>query len=335
MKYITFAIPSYNSEDYMARCIDALLPGGEDVEILIINDGSKDRTGEIALDYEKKYPGICKAINKENGGHGSGVNKGIDLATGIYYKVVDSDDWLDKDGYPKLIKKIKEFVDGGNAPDLIISNYLYDHLDEGTHKNIRFDHVFPKDQIFTWNDINHFQIDKNLLMHTLYYKTSVLREVGLRLPEHTFYVDSIFAFGPLAACHSIYYLNEDLYHYYIGRADQSVNTAIMCKRIDQQIRVTEIMSTTVDFKSIEKKYPKLAKYMYQYLRMMYVVCGVHLAIVGDKEAYEKRDRLWKKLKDFDKTLYKKMAYSFAGYTLLPRWCVVPIYNLAKALFKFQ
>ena len=90
MKYITFTVPCYNSQDYMARCIESLLPGGDDVEIIIVNDGSKDATGKIADYYEKLYPGIVRAVHKENGGHGSGVNAGLKLATGMYFKALEA-----------------------------------------------------------------------------------------------------------------------------------------------------------------------------------------------------------------------------------------------------
>lgn len=105
MKLLTFAIPCYNSQDYMEHCIDSILPGGEDIEILIIDDGSKDRTAEIADDYERRYPGIVRAIHQENGGHGEAVNAGIRNATGLYFKVVDSDDWVDADAYKKILEK--------------------------------------------------------------------------------------------------------------------------------------------------------------------------------------------------------------------------------------
>ena len=94
-KYLSFVVPCYNSESYMARCIESLLPGGEDVEIIIIDDGSKDKTGEIADAYQKQYPDLVKVIHKENGGHGSGVNAGLACARGVYFKVVDSDDWTE------------------------------------------------------------------------------------------------------------------------------------------------------------------------------------------------------------------------------------------------
>ena len=115
----------------MRRCIDSLLSGGEDVEILIVDDGStKDNTAEIADEYEKNYPGIVKAIHQENGGHGEAVNAGLRNATGVYYKVVDSDDWVDVDVYLDIIKTLKELVAGPQTVDMFISNFVYDKAGE-------------------------------------------------------------------------------------------------------------------------------------------------------------------------------------------------------------
>ena len=111
MKLLSVAIPCYNSAEYMAKCIDSLLAGGEEVEILIVDDGStKDRTAQIADEYAQKYPTIIKAIHKENGGHGSAVNTGLENATGLYFKVVDSDDWVKKDAYLAILDKLREFT---------------------------------------------------------------------------------------------------------------------------------------------------------------------------------------------------------------------------------
>jgi glycosyltransferase involved in cell wall biosynthesis len=127
MKLLSIAIPSYNSQDYMEHCIESLLIGGEDVEILIVDDGSKDRTAEIADAYEAKYPTICRAIHQENGGHGEAVNAGIRNATGLFFKVVDSDDWVDADAYMQVLDKLREFVVDGEAKlDMLLSNYVYE-----------------------------------------------------------------------------------------------------------------------------------------------------------------------------------------------------------------
>ena len=137
MKYISFVVPCYNSEAYMENCIESLLIGGEDVEIIIIDDGSKDKTGKIADKYQKKYPKIVKAIHQENGGHGAGIMTGLSVATGKYFKVVDSDDWVDKKAYKTLLKKIKK-IDS----DLIIMNYVYTYTDGRINQTISFKNVF-------------------------------------------------------------------------------------------------------------------------------------------------------------------------------------------------
>jgi len=108
MKYISFAIPCYNSEAYMEHAVESILPGGEAVEIIIVNDGSSDRTSEIAHEYAEKYPDIVKVVDKENGGHGDAVNSGLSNAQGKYFKVVDSDDWVDEEALHKILKLLRD-----------------------------------------------------------------------------------------------------------------------------------------------------------------------------------------------------------------------------------
>ena len=126
MKILSIAIPCYNSEAYMEKCIESLLVGGEDVEILVVNDGSSDRTAEIADAYAEKYPTIVKAIHQENGGHGEAVNAGIRNATGLYFKVVDSDEWVNEEAYHQILKTLEELIRGPKTVDLLISNFVYE-----------------------------------------------------------------------------------------------------------------------------------------------------------------------------------------------------------------
>ena len=200
-KYLSFVVPCYNSESYMARCIESLLPGGEDVEIIIIDDGSKDKTGEIADAYQKQYPDLVKVIHKENGGHGSGVNAGLACARGVYFKVVDSDDWLDGTAYQKLLEKIryycKEAGEGEEKPDLFVCNYVYNHLEQQITRSMGYGNVFPAEKICPWSETGHFLPSQYLVMHALVYRTEILLQSGIVLPEHTFYVDNLFAYCPL------------------------------------------------------------------------------------------------------------------------------------------
>ena len=191
MKYISFAIPCYNSEEYMEKAIKSILKGGEDVEIIIVNDGSKDSTSEIAKRYEKEYPTIVKAVDKENGGHGDAVITGLMHATGLYFKVVDSDDWVDEKALKIILAKLHELVEKKTLVDMLVSNYVYEKVGVKHKKVIHYQNVMPENQIITWKDMGYFRIGQYILMHSVMYRTELLKMCGLELPKHTFYVDNI------------------------------------------------------------------------------------------------------------------------------------------------
>lgn len=312
MKLLSFAIPCYNSEAYMEKCIDSILPGGEDIEILIIDDGSKDRTAEIADAYEKKYPTICRAIHQENGGHGEAVNAGIRNATGLYFKVVDSDDWVDQDAYMKILDKLRELVGGEQTLDMLLANYVYEK--EGAkRKKVMRQTGFPKDRIFNWNDIRRFHKGHYILMHSVIYRTKLLRECGLELPKHTFYVDNIYVYKPLPSVRTMYYMDVDFYRYFIGREDQSVNEKVMIGRIDQQIRVNKIMIEDIDLWKVSNA--KCRKYMFNYLEIITVVSTIMLIKSGTQENLEKKRALWKYIKDHDIRLFHKLRRGIMGQSM--------------------
>ena len=244
----------------MRHCIESLLPGGDEVEILIVDDGStKDRTAEIADEYERKYPGICRAIHQENGGHGEAVNTGLRNAEGIYYKVVDSDDWVDEAAYQEILSTLRRFVCGEETLDMLISNFVYEKQGAKRKKVMNYRTALPQNELFTWDDVKVFMLGQYILMHSVIYRTELLRECGLELPKHTFYVDNIFVYQPLPHVKTMYYLNVNFYRYFIGREDQSVNEEVMIGRIDQQIRVTKLMLGYCDVTKLKKR--KLRRYL--------------------------------------------------------------------------
>lgn len=313
MKYISFAIPCYNSQDYMAHAIESILPGGEDVEIIIVNDGSKDRTSEIAHDYMEKYPTIVKVVDKENGGHGDAVNSGLTYATGKYFKVVDSDDWVDEEALLKVLDTIKGFVKDESEVDMVIANYVYEKVGMTHKKVIRYDNVLPENQIFKWEDIGHFRLDQYILMHSVIYRTEMLKLCQLELPKHTFYVDNIYVYYPLPHVRTLYYMNVDLYRYFIGREDQSVNEKVMISRIDQQLFVTKKMISMYELRLIGSK--KLRKYMVNYLAIMMTVSSILCIRSKKKENFEKKKELWAYLKKKDYRTYMKIRYGILGQTM--------------------
>lgn len=315
MKILTIAIPSYNSEDYLERALNSLLTRNrDDLEILIIDDGSTDGTARIADDYEQRFPGIVYAVHKENGGHGSAVNMGLEKAGGLYYKVLDSDDWFDGGAFDQVLSVLRKYCGDEEKPlDLLIANYVYERVQEGRQKVISYKNAFPEGEVFTWNDMSHLHISQNILMHSVIYRTGLLRECGLKLPEHTFYVDNLFVYYPLPYAKRIYYVDADLYRYFIGRDDQSVNEKVMMGRIDQQLKVTRMMAASHNLKDISPK--NLADYMVKNLAMMMTICTVFLIKLGDKESIRKKEEIWQYLKEQDEELYTAVRSCMLGRSM--------------------
>lgn len=338
MKLLSIAIPCYNSESYMEKCIESLLVGGEEVEILIVNDGSSDRTAEIADAYAAKYPTIIKAIHQENGGHGAAVNTGIKNATGLYFKVVDSDDWVNKEAYEEILRTLENLLRGSKTVDLLISNFVYEKQDAVRKKVMQYRHCLPQNEIFGWDAVKHMPKGKYLLMHSMIYRTQLLFDCGLELPRHTFYVDNLFAFEPLPFVENMYYLNVNFYRYFIGRNDQSVNEKVMINRIDQQIRVNKLMVDTYINCHFTNK--RLRNYMFSYLDIITTVSSIMLIRAGSEEALQKKKELLAYIKSQNRALYSKLRHSLFGQVMnLPgkggRKMSVAAYKISQKFYGFN
>ena len=159
--------------------------------------------------------------------------------------------------------------------DMVIANYVYEHVEDNTRKVMGYTNVFPDRQNFYAGTTSATsRPSQYLLMHSVIYRTQLLRDCGLELPKHTFYVDNIFVYQPLPYVKTMYYMNVDLYRYFIGRADQSVNESVMVGRIDQQVRVTKIMIDAHDLSAIKAMQKRLGRYMFNYLSMMMSISSV-------------------------------------------------------------
>lgn len=241
------------------------------------------------------------------------------------------------------IRESTEPIQGNESktiPDLFICNYVYDHLDEGKQRVMDYKNVFPKETLCNWNTIRHFHPSQYLIMHALMFRTEVLRKSGVILPEHTFYVDNLFSYQPLPYAENLYYMDLDLYHYYLGRDDQSVNEKVLMKRIDQQIKVTDLVSRCVDLNEVKQNYPKLAAYMRRNISIMLAISSIHLLLIQTAEAWEKRKAMWLRVKEYDKDLYYRLRYStLSGLTYLPGriggGLTVGGYRLARKIYQFQ
>ena len=327
----------------MENCVSSLVVGGDEVEVLIVDDGSADRTAEIADQLEARYPGIVRAIHQPNKGHGGAVNTGIENATGLYFKVVDSDDKVKASAFKTILDKLRENHEAEEKIDLLISNFVYDKEGQAHKKVMEYRKVLPVGRMISWDEAKRFRKGQYILMHSVIYRTELLRECRLRLPEHCFYVDNIYVFNPMPYVKNLYYLDVNFYYYFIGRDDQSVNEEVMIGRLDQQARVNRIMfdyfSEGVSEGLIEKK-SQLYKYMYNYLEIITTITSVLAIISDDEEKLAIKDELWDYLSEKDHELYLKLRRGVFGTVVhLPgrvgKKVVSTGYGIARNIFGFN
>lgn len=292
----------------MRHCIDTLLPGGADVEILIVDDGSDDGTGAIADAYQREYPDIVRVVHKENGGHGSGVNVGIERAQGKFLKVVDSDDWVDHEAYMEYLSTIKSHVDQGIEVDVYFTNFVYENSVKNSTYTLDYKRQFPQRSIFRWEQIRDFRTGEFLMMHSLTFSLEVLRTSKTRLLEKIFYVDNIFCYQPLPYCKKMYYLPVDLYRYFIGRNDQSVNIDNMVKRYDQQLKVIDYISTLYTEEFLKSLGRKHYKYMIHHLGILSFLTMVFIYGKYDEKKGEAYSAYLKHFKEKNPELYRRIRW---------------------------
>ena len=323
----------------MDHCIESILAcGANDIEVVIVDDGStKDDTLAKARAWEERCPGIVRAVHQDNGGHGAAVMKGLEHARGLYFKVVDSDDWLDNDANVKMLDTLRAFRD--EPLDLMVVNYVYEHTADGTSETMDYHRTLPRGRVFRWEECGHFPLSKVILMHSVVYRAQMLRDCGLDLPHHTFYVDNIFVYAPLPSCRRLYYLDVDLYRYFIGREDQSVNESVMIGRIDQQLRVTRTMIDAFHLQD-DVASLKLRQYMENYLSMMMVICTIFSMMSDRPDKEDLRRGIWEYLKEHDEATYERIRRNLIGIaTHLPGKAgdktLLTLYHVAQKIFKFN
>lgn len=263
---------------------------------------------------------------------------GLRAATGEFFKVVDSDDYLDKKSFLEVLNKLKEFIRDKENIDMLLCNFVYDKVGVKKKKVMTYKRNLPVNKKFEWEDIKPFHTGQYILMHSVIYRRELLIESGLDLPKHTFYVDNIFVYQPLKAVKDIYYMDVNLYRYYIGREDQSVNEQVMIGRIDQQIRVTKLMLDAFNPYDVVNK--KLRKYLISYLEIMMVISSILAILSKDEENLKKKDELWDYLKDHNPRLYRRIRRGALGQAMnLPgkvgRSIAVAGYRIANKLYGFN
>lgn len=240
MKILTFVIPAYNSESFLHKCLDSMLVPEllDKLEILVVNDGSTDRTAEIAEGYCARYPDTVRLISQENKGHGGALNTGCAAATGKYLKVIDADDWVETKNLPELIRLLE-----GCSSDVVLTHYHTIDIATGEIKNWRsYPETFGKSYTFREIMSDWRSFDRSLTFHGILYRREFYQKQGQPLLEHVFYEDHQYATFPCCYAESVTPFDLFLYDYRIGDVNQSVSNANQLKRIGHTERVIRRMT---------------------------------------------------------------------------------------------
>ena len=240
-KLLTVTVPAYNADQWLeynliSLCLEECL---EDLEIIVVDDGSTDRTGEIADKYAEKYPDTVRVIHKENGGHGSGVNTGIKEARGRYFKVIDADDWVSSRPFQNLMKAL-ETADA----DIVSSGFLW-AKDNGSGYPASFPTQAEMKEPFKgvqYRETYRFSDIADQLylkIHNLTYRTALLKEHDIRLDEHCFYVDTEYITYPIPFVETVVFIPDFVYRYRINRKGQSMSVKQMQRYAENYDRVLD------------------------------------------------------------------------------------------------
>lgn len=228
-KALTIIIPTYNMEKYLRRCLESLIVSDENMqrlEVLVINDGSKDSSSKIAHEYESRYPQTFRVIDKENGNYGSCINCGIKEAVGNYVKVLDADDWFDSSKLDIFIRYLGSVTD-----DMIVSDFQ--KVDDKGASIETIIHHLPLGHSLKFEQYCTKDVLKNISMHAVTYKLKNLKCINYHQTEGISYTDQEWIFIPMTTVKTLSYFDSILYKYLIGREGQTMEPQIMAKSMGQ------------------------------------------------------------------------------------------------------
>ena len=285
MKILTIAVPAYNMARWLPRCLDSMndMRLGSMLEVIVVDDGSADDTLAIARRYAQRNPDIFRVVTQPNGGHGAAVNTGIRLAEGRYFRIEDADDWVNTDALCALIRRMQD-----SDCDLFV--------DEKTEINVTTKAVrrypMPEDAKFGVEQgffaVTQPEYDMALSMHTMSVRTQLLRDMDLRLLEHTFYVDMQYVIGVSAFAQTVCLMRERVYNYQVGDANQSVSAMNYVRRYDQHDRV---LAECIDFCfRNEQKMPRGRILYLQHLLALLARSHLKIALLYDPDRPQGRRR---------------------------------------------
>lgn len=315
MKSLSIVVPAFNASSHIQQCLDSIVESGrlQDLDVIVINDGSVDDTESLIKPYLEKYPETFRLFNKENGGVGSAINLAISEAKAPWFKVLDSDDRLIKDGFVNLLDDLPILDEMKNRPEMIVTNFHYElnkKAEDETVKKERvladFTNVFLEPGISSWSRLKKFELEQILSKHCIFYSMDLLRKVGLRLPEHINYVDHIFAYEPLPHVRRLYFFDEPVNIYQLGRGKQSCNMVVMQSRLKELLSMALEMFRRIRIDSVRPQ--RLQTYMYNHMAQVLATLLILVSAdeEGDVDASKKMEVIWAEFAKINPLASKKL-----------------------------
>ena len=309
-KLLTIVIPTYNMQSYLHRCLDSLLLSDkqmEQLEVLVVNDGSKDNSSAIAHEYETKYPGVFQVIDKENGNYGSCINRGLKEATGKYIKILDADDWFDTAEFSRYVDELQR-VDA----DMVLTNYQM--VDDAGNLTSKYSYDIEPNKLFAFQEYTEPGV--YFAMHSITYRTEMLRRIDYRQTEGISYTDTEWVYYPQHGVRECIYLPYDVYRYVVGREGQTMDPKVLVKSASHYDKLLRAMVDFANHLSAEDK----ALYTYQRIeaQIAHLSMGVYRTclVLQDADNYDKA--LIKAFDDFMKR-ERPQVYKEAGQLTLKRY----------------
>lgn len=315
-KVLTVAIPSYNVEKFLRTTLDSFICEEEvmkKIEVIVVDDGSKDSTANIGREYEEKYPDTFKIISKENGGHGSAVNCGIENASGKYYKVVDGDDWVNTEDFVKLVSLLEKC-----SSEYVFTNY-YEYYDDVKKQDKVEYGSYENGKSYKFSDIKDMPY---IPMHALVIRTDILQNNKIRLDEKCFYVDMEYISFPVPYVKSITYFDLYIYVYRLNLSTQSVSVAGFQKHIEDHLRVTRHLN---EFYCQYSSSPEMEEDKKSYLKGLVTYTTLTQSTIfssfpyRDKENRKRFARFDAELKKISPEIYEATSASSKKLTLLRKY----------------
>ena len=324
---LTIGVPSYNVEKYLKNGIHSLLnqKNADKLEILIINDGSKDNTSRVAKEIEKygktKERNIVTLVDKENGGHGSTINKALELATGKYFRLMDGDDYYISTELEKMLDRLED-----EDADIILTNYIED-FSISAEKNVVRHYDFMQPYVkYNLDDMSYYGYGFTKwgpLLSTATYKTEILKKANFKIDEHCFYVDMEYNLLGYIASNNVVYYPLDIYNYYLGRSGQSISKESYIKNCSHHekvcIRLLEEYEKNKDKISNEKKQYLLDHIIIPMCKTQYEICMQYFKNRKNFISYDKKIKKYKEFYNMNSIAGRRVRFHRITHGLLIRF----------------